>query len=130
MGIIAMIPGRDPGYWKASPQGWKNVIATYPGGTGLLEGQPSRLEECYRHLSGRDRATGRLALKAGRMLSPLIREGPGYWKASPQGWKNSIATYPGWIGVPGSSALSQKSDQRTNDENVSVALGQNTCTNI
>ena len=47
---------QDRGYWKPSPQGWRNTVAYYPGGTGAI-GSP--------------------VLKAGLIMLPVIRAGPG-----------------------------------------------------
>jgi hypothetical protein len=54
IGKITPTPGRDPGYWKASPQGWKK--------------SPPKMDEI---VAPNDERDGRPALKDGRMLLPL-----------------------------------------------------------
>jgi len=96
---------QDRGYWKPSPQGWKNTVAAYPGrtgaigspalkagrillplilaGPGLLEARPSRLEEYCCRLSWQDRGYWKASPKAGGILLPIILAGPGLLEGQP-----------------------------------------------
>jgi len=72
---------QDRGYWKPSPQGWRNTVADYPGRTGAIGRPALKLEEYCCRLSWQDRGYWKASPKAGGILLPIILAGPGLLEA-------------------------------------------------